>query len=73
MEANSDVVEEVINAYGGVKGVQDRFGYETPMSVYVLRTRGIPKSHMLDIHLEKGFDPKRLQESTLRKVDKNSK
>lgn len=67
-----DVVEEVIQAYGGVKGVQDRFGYDSPMSVYVWRTRGVPKTHMLDIHLEKGIDPERLRESAKR-ADKNFK
>lgn len=58
-----EVVEEVIDAYGGVKAVQERFAYKSSMSVYVWRKRGLPKAHLADIHMDTGIDLKRLRDS----------
>lgn len=60
----SEIVEEVIARYGGVKAVQQRFGYKEPMAVYNWRARGIPKSLIADIHMDTGIDIKRLQQKT---------
>lgn len=60
----SEIVEEVIARYGGVKAVQQRFGYKEPMAVYNWRSRGIPKSLIADIHMDTGIDIKRLQQKT---------
>lgn len=57
----TNIVEEVISAYGGVKAVQDRFGYSRPMAVYNWRARGIPKSLIADIHVDTGIEIKKLQ------------
>lgn len=55
-----NIVEEVIHAYGGIKAVQQRFGYKDRMGVYCWRTRGIPRKLIADIHLDTGIDIKRL-------------
>lgn len=57
------IIEEVIQAYGGIRAVQIRFGYKEPMAVYNWRSRGIPKSLIADIHIDTGIDIKRLQQS----------
>tara|TARA_Y100000592_G_C5219761_1_gene198901 strand:+ start:85 stop:297 length:213 start_codon:yes stop_codon:yes gene_type:complete len=57
----NEIVEEVIAAYGGVSGVQDRFGYKHPMAVYNWRSRGIPKSLLADIHIDTGIEISRLR------------
>lgn len=56
-----DIVEQVIAAYGGVSGVQSRFGYKQPMAVYNWRSRGIPKSLIAEIHVDTGIDINRLR------------
>lgn len=56
-----EIVEEVIAAYGGVRAVQDRFGYSEPMAVYNWRSRGIPRSLIADIHIDTGIEIKKLQ------------
>lgn len=58
-----EIADEVIEAYGGVKSVQKRFGYKDPMGVYQWRSRGIPKDKLIDIHLDTGIELARLQES----------
>lgn len=60
-----EIVEEVINAYGGVKAVQARFGYREPMAVYNWRARGIPRTLIADIHVDTGIEIKRLQQGIL--------
>lgn len=60
-----DIVDEVITAYGGVKAVQERFGYSKPMAVYNWRSRGIPRDKVADIHVDTGIDIPRLQASYL--------
>lgn len=57
----NEIVEEVISAYGGIPGVQERFGYKHPMAVYNWRSRGIPKSLLADIHIDTGIDISRLR------------
>jgi len=57
----NEIVEEVISAYGGVHGVQERFGYKHPMAVYNWRSRGIPKSLLADIHLDTSIEIDRLK------------
>ena len=57
-----EIVEEVITAYGGIPGVQARFGYKEPMAVYNWRSRGLPKSLIADIHMDTKIDIARLQE-----------
>lgn len=56
-----EIIEEVIRAYGGVRAVQDRFGYKEPMAVYNWRSRGIPKSLIADIHVDTGIEINRLR------------
>jgi hypothetical protein len=46
------VVNRVIEAYGGSKKVQERFGYSTRMTVYIWRKRGIPRARVGEIHLD---------------------
>mgnify|MGYP006136974925 CR=1 FL=1 len=60
-----DIVDEVIAAYGGVRAVQDRFGYKEPMAVYNWRSRGLPKSLIAEIHVDTGIEIKRLQMGSL--------
>ncbi len=50
------IVEDVINAYGGVRGVQSRFGYKEPMAVYNWRSRGLPRSLVAEIYVDTGID-----------------
>jgi len=57
----NEIVEQVISAYGGVPGVQERFGYKHPMAVYNWRSRGIPKSLLADIHVDTGIEIERLK------------
>lgn len=56
-----DIADEVIDRYGGVKAVQERFGYSTPMAVYNWRSRGIPKGKLIDIHLDTGLSLEKLR------------
>lgn len=46
------VVNRVIEAYGGSRKVQERFGYSTRMTVYIWRKRGIPRARVGEIHLD---------------------
>lgn len=57
------IVEDVIKAYGGVKAVQERFGYKSSMSVYVWRKRGIPKNKIVEIYQDTGLDLQSLNKS----------
>ena len=57
----NEIVEEIIAAYGGVRGVQLRFGYTQPMAVYNWRSRGVPKSLIADIHIDTGIPIPRLR------------
>lgn len=61
---HSEVIDEIISAYGGVADVQKRFNYSEPMGVYNWRSRGIPKSLLADIHLDTGISIERLKEAT---------
>lgn len=54
------IVERVIDSYGGIKAVQKRFKYTSPVAVYQWKTRGIPKDKIVDIHLETGLPLKQL-------------
>lgn len=47
-----EMVNQVIDAYGGVPAVQKRFKYKEPMAVYNWRSRGLPKSLLVEIHLD---------------------
>ena len=42
-------IEKVIRHYGGIKGVQDRFDYGSPMAVYNWLSRGIPRALLGEI------------------------
>ena len=55
-----NIIEEIIDQYGGVKAVQARFSYTEPMAVYNWRSRGIPKSLIAEIHLDTGIEMQRL-------------
>lgn len=57
----TDVIEEVITAYGGISGTQARFNYKEPMAVYNWRSRGIPRSLIADIHADTGISISRLK------------
>lgn len=56
-----EIVEEVIEAYGGIAKVQARFNYTEPMAVYNWRARGLPKQLVADIHLDTGIPIRHLQ------------
>lgn len=60
-----EIVEEVIAAYGGVPEVQARFGYSEPMAVYNWRSRGLPKSLLVEIHLDTKIELQRLQQGVV--------
>jgi hypothetical protein len=55
-----NIIDEIIDRYGVVKDVQERFGYTAPMGVYNWRSRGVPKSLLLEIHIDTGIDMSRL-------------
>ena len=55
-----DIVEEVIQALGGVEAARQRYGYSERMGVYNWRSRGIPKRLLIDIHLATGIPLDRL-------------
>lgn len=68
-----DIVEEVIDAYGGVSAVQDRMKYKDSMCVYNWRIRGLPKAKLADIHIHTGIAIDRLMKATdLRKQGKST-
>jgi hypothetical protein len=46
------VVNRVIEAYGGSRKVQERFGYTTRMTVYIWRKRGLPSAKIGQIHMD---------------------
>ena len=46
------VVNRVIEAYGGSRKVQERFGYSTRMTVYIWRKRGLQSAKVGEIHLD---------------------
>jgi len=50
------IVDKVIDTYGGVKAVQERFGYTKPMAVYNWRSRGLPRSLIAEIHMDTKID-----------------
>ena len=50
------IVDQVIDAYGGISEAQERFGYTEPMGVYNWRFRGIPKSLIADIYIDTGIE-----------------
>lgn len=47
-----EIVDRVIDAYGGVRKVQVRFGYAEPMAVYNWRSRGLPRYLLAEIHID---------------------
>ncbi len=55
-----NLINEIIEKYGGVKAVQTRFSYSEPMGVYNWRNRGIPKSLVAEIHLDTDIEMQRL-------------
>lgn len=55
-----DIVQEVIDAYGGIKAVQEAFGYTEPMAVYNWRRRGIPRDKIEAVHKKTGIPVERL-------------
>lgn len=56
-----EIVNEVIDAYGGVSKTQRRFGFKEPMAVYNWRARGIPVRLIADIHSDTGISIDRLK------------
>jgi len=56
VEKMREIVDRVIDAYGGVKAVQKRFGYSEPMGVYNWRSRGLPRSLIAEIHIDTKID-----------------
>lgn len=56
----NEIIDEVISRYGGVKAVQERFGYQQPMGVYNWRSRGIPRSLIAEISVDTGIGLPRL-------------
>lgn len=59
---SKQVVDNVIEAYGGIAAIKTRFGYKSDMAVYQWRWRGLPRSLLLDIHVDTGIDLHRLRE-----------
>lgn len=66
-----NVVNKVIEAYGGSRKVQERFGYSTRMTVYIWRKRGIPRARVGEIHLDTKIAIRILM-TGVRKVEKSS-
>jgi len=65
----SNIIEQVIEAYGGVSATQARFKYKSPMCVYNWRSRGLPKNRLADIHLDTGIHISLLKQATdLKKI-----
>ncbi len=67
-----EIVDKVINAYGGVKAVQERFGYTKPMGVYNWRSRGLPRSLIAEIHLDTKIDISELTKGVGEAASKNA-
>jgi len=63
-----EIVEQVIDAYGGVPAVQARFEYASPMAVYNWRSRGLPKSLLVEIHLDTNIPLVNLQKGVTPKA-----
>lgn len=61
----NEIVEQVIIAYGGISGVQRRFGYTSPMAVYNWRARGLPRSLLADIYIDTNIPIDRLRHGVL--------
>lgn len=61
----TEIIEEIITAYGGVAGTQSRFKYKNPMAVYNWRARGIPRALIADIHTDTGISIPRLKQASL--------
>ena len=59
-----DLIQKIIDAYGGVKSVQDQFEYSSPMAIYQWRCRGIPSKAVVPIHLKTGIPLDELQAGT---------
>ena len=50
-----NIIDKVIDAYGGINEAHKKLGYSKPMGVYNWRSRGIPKSKVAQIHLDTGI------------------
>jgi hypothetical protein len=58
------IIDEVIEAYGGVSSAQARFGYSDPRAVYNWRARGIPHRLLPQIHMDTRLPLERLLGAT---------
>lgn len=54
------IVDEVIQAYGGISAVKKRFKYTDNAAVYNWKSRGIPKRLLIQIHQDTGISLKKL-------------
>jgi len=59
-----EIVNEIIEAYGGVPGVMARFEYMQPMAVYNWRIRGVPLYLIADIHVDTGIPISKIKEGS---------
>lgn len=55
-----ELFDEILQSYGGIQQMQDRFGLKSPQAVYNWRYRGIPKGKLIDIHLDTSIPLSRL-------------
>lgn len=62
----NEIVDEIIDAYGGVSAVQSRFKYKHPMAVYNWRSRGVPQKLIADIHIDTKIPIDRIISATAR-------
>lgn len=46
------IVQQVIDAYGGVEAVMARFGYTERSAVHNWKARGLPKDKIAYIHID---------------------
>lgn len=68
-----EIVEEVIDSYGGVTAAQESLKYKDKMCVYNWRIRGLPKSRIVEIHIATGIPLDRLVKATCIHQDKDQK
>ena len=60
-ERDLKIIDQVIEACGGVEKTQKHFKYSNPTAIYNWRTRGLPRHLIADIYLKTGIPIKRLK------------
>ena len=63
----NEIVDKVIEFYGGAEKASTRFGYSNSMGVYHWKKRGIPTHLLVSIHNDTGIALDILQLATKKK------